>query len=169
MVGGALAAAARPLPFEVRSGSVFGVAIGEPREQVVATLGAGRDTADAPALTTHAGPHSLWTLVFAADGRLAEVVVDADNLVRYTPLRLAFDGGLDWRSSPASCVAVLGPPADDRPTADGRQLTWRGTGHAATLAFGPSRLPAPPGLEEPTAMLKLVRLVRREPDHRPLP
>jgi hypothetical protein len=157
----ALAAAARPLPVGVRTGTAFGVALGEPRATVVAALGAGADTADAPAITSHAGPHSLWALAFAADGRLAEVVVDAENVVRYTPLRLALDGGLDWRSSPASCVAVLGPPADERPTADGRQLSWRGDGHTATLAFGPSRQPAPPGLEDPAAMLKLVRLVRR--------
>lgn len=151
--------AAQSLSVSILEGTAFGVALGEPRSEVVTRLGAGQANSDAPALTSHAGPETLWMLVFDDLGRLSEVMIDADNLVRYTPFRLRFGGEMDWRASADSMVAALGEPDSRSQTGSEELLTWKGDRHVATLAFAPATEPAPPGLEG-TTMLRMVRLAR---------
>jgi hypothetical protein len=153
------------LPMDILQAKIFGVALGDSRSDSVDKLGARSSDPEAPTLTASAGPALIWAFVFDAEQQLSEILLQAENLYRYTPYRLRFDESLDWSLTPAAAIASWGPPSD---TADSRKdgiiLSWDFPGHRLTLDFGRPRAPGPPGLTEGAAMLRTLQLTRQTSD-----
>ncbi len=153
----------RALALDLRRGVALGAALGSARKKVMAVL-PGSPPSGGRTLVLRAGPRVLWALRFDEGDRLQEVLLDAGNLLRYTPYRLQFACGLDWRMTPTAAVQVLGPPAREEPAGkDGRVLTWEFGTVRATLQFGPPRAPRPPVFPEGSQVLRMLRLVRVSP------
>jgi tetratricopeptide (TPR) repeat protein len=150
-----------PVRVDLEEGRVGKVGLGSDRRSVARALGAPAKAAAGPLLTARAGPLPIWSYAFADDGTLSEVVLHNENLAKYTPYRLQISS-LDWRTTPAEVVALLGPP-DETITVEGITMRWHRTGFAVSMVFGHPRPPRPPMLPEETAMLLLVRLSRVEP------
>jgi len=151
----------RPLVVDVRRGLALGAPLGGDRETVLAVLpGAPPETGRE--IILRAGPKVVWALRFDDSGRLEEVVIDCQNLLRYTPYRLAFACSLDWRTTPDAVRTVLGEPVSDRNEADGgRVLSWE-LGRVRTgMEFGPPSEPRPAVIPEGSVMLRLLRMVLR--------
>jgi tetratricopeptide (TPR) repeat protein len=143
------------------------VSLGDPRQVVERALGASPEVASSGTLIARAGPKLIWALTFAEDGRLAEVMLDADSLLRYTPFRLRFDNGLDWRATPAAAVALLGDPARTSTAETALQLmTWELGDAVLTLGFAPPTNPRPLPFSEATSTLQVVRLRQSPVAHR---
>jgi tetratricopeptide (TPR) repeat protein len=154
---------ALPIGLDLETGSVFGVSLGQPRSEVVSALGTASDSKDGKALTAQAGPHLVWGFAFDDSDELSEVVLQVENLVKYTPYRLGF-GGSDWRASPAELGAIMGPPsATSSDEENVLVMSWTRPTFTATAAFGHPRPPRPPGIADGVAMLRLIRLRRHEP------
>jgi tetratricopeptide (TPR) repeat protein len=151
-----------PLEIDVERGALLGVALGVDRETAVAALAAVSADPNAPALTASAGPALIWAFVFDSDRRLAEIIVQAENLVRYTPYRLQLGPAIDWRAAPATVIASWGQPATTAVAADGGvSMTWEHQDYDLTLDFATPRQPRFPGISEGAAMLRSVHLERR--------
>lgn len=152
-----------PINLDLTEGTVFGLALGDPRSKVAATLGSSPSTAEGSALTAQAGPHVVWGFAFDDRDRLCEVVIHVENLVKYTPYRLGI-GASDWRTSPAEITALVGPTsgsfADDEHVL---VMSWDRPGFTVSAAYGHPRPPRPPGLAAGVAMLKVIR-IKRTPD-----
>ncbi len=150
----------RFLAVDLRRGVALGAALGSTREAVMAVL-PGSPPAEGQELVLRAGPRILWALRFDPRGELAEVLLDAENLLRYTPYRLRFACGLDWRMTPGAAVQVLGRPLKDQRPAEGRRvLTWQFGEVHASLEFGPPAEPRPPVFPEGSEVLRILRLAR---------
>lgn len=150
----------RDLVVDLRHGVALGAKLGSSRDAVMAVL-PGSPPAEGRELVLRAGPRVLWALRFNEEGEFEEVLLDAENLLRYTPYRLRFACGLDWRMTPGAVAKVLGPPEKDRPGDDGgRVLTWRFGTVDASLEFGPPRKPRPPVFPPNSDVLRILRLVR---------
>lgn len=148
------------IPLEVRidAGSVMTATLGDPREHVLEALGITGDPPDGRSLTAEAGPALIWAFLFDREERLSEIVLHAQNLLLYTPYRLQFGGGIDWRASPAAAIAAWGPPVSSSPSDDGGvEMSWEFGDHLMAVEF------ARPGAYEPAdrppgaAMIRLVR------------
>lgn len=150
------------LPTDIERARIFGVGLGDTRGNAVAKLDARSSDPEAPALTASAGPALIWAFVFDAEQQLSEILLQAENLYRYTPYRLRFDGDLDWSLTPAAAIATWGPPSHTLSTqGDGIAVSWVFPGHRLTLDFGRPRPPGPPGLPEGAAMLRTVQMTRQ--------
>jgi hypothetical protein len=147
-----------PIGLDLETGSAFGLALGASRPEVAAALGVGTDSAEGKALTAHAGPHMVWGFAFDGSNRLVEIVLQVENLIKYTPYRLGF-GGSDWRASPAELGAILGPPTASSTDAENvLVMSWTRSDFTVSAAFGHPRQPRPPGIAEGVAMLKMIRV-----------
>ncbi|HSO23901.1 MAG TPA: hypothetical protein VLT81_13395 [Chondromyces sp.] len=157
-----------PLEVRIETGSVMAATLRDSRERVLEALGVGGDAGGGRSLTAEAGPALIWAFLFDRDEHLSEIVLHAQNLLLYTPYRLQFGGGIDWRASPAAAIAAWGPPFSSRPSEDGGvEMSWEFGDHLMTVEF------ARPGAYEPAdrppgaAMIRLVRFrahARSAPD-----
>jgi tetratricopeptide (TPR) repeat protein len=153
------------LPTDIERASVFGVGLGDTRSDAVAKLDARSSDPEAPALTASAGPALIWAFVFDPQQQLSEILLQAENLYRYTPFRLRFDNGLDWSLTPAAAIASWGPPSHTvNSQGDGIAVSWDFPGHRLTLDFGRPRPPVPLGLPEGAAMLRTIQMTRQISD-----
>ena len=149
------------LEADVERARILGVELGDSRSDAVARLAAQSSDPGAPALTASAGPALIWAFVFDADQQLEEILLQAENLYRYTPYRLKFDEENDWRLTPAAAIASLGPPIETAVSQDGGiVIAWDFAGHRLTMDFGQPRSPRPPDLPEGAAMLRTVQLTK---------
>jgi len=147
------------LDVDVEKARLMGVALGDSRERVAEALSARSSDPTASALTANAGPAFVWAFVFDAEQRLVEVILQAENLFRYTPYRLRFGDEVDWRATPATAIAVWGPPSNMTTGGDGGiAMVWDMPGHQLTLDFAQPRDPRPPEVAEGAAALRSVRL-----------
>jgi len=153
-----LAEHAVPLDIDALRGQVMGVALGEDREHVTAELSARSADPGAPTLTASAGPAFIWGFVFDAERHLVEIVLQAENLLRYTPYRLRFGDEVDWRATPATAASFWGAPTEMTTDNDGVEMTWDFGDHRLTLGFARPRGPGPVDVAEGAAMLRSVRL-----------
>jgi tetratricopeptide (TPR) repeat protein len=154
-----------PLEMEIDRGKMLGVSLGDRREDAVKRLEARSSSPAAPVLTAHAGPALIWAFLFDGDQRLDEILLQAENLLRYTPYRLQFEDGLGWDTTPAAAIAAWGPP-DETSTSvdDGITMTWKKPDSILVLDFGRPRRPRPPTVTEGAAMLRTVQLQRQISD-----
>lgn len=151
-------------------GTVNGVTIGTPRDQVAEAFGIPPSRRQTEALSAAAGPAVIWAFTFDATGRVQEMAIQTDHLVRYTPYRLEMVGHPGWTPTPAATLAVLGPPM--RSQSDDAALTWSWSfgEHVVTMEFAG----APPlthlGLGEGAAALRSLHVtveVPPNPDRMP--
>ena len=153
------------LAIDAEQASILGVGLGDSRGDAVDKLVAQSSDPEAPALTASAGPALIWAFVFDTDQQLEEILVQAENLYRYTPYRIRFDDGNDWSLTPAAAIASWGPPSRTTASQEGGiAISWDHPGHRLTLDFGRPRPPKPPGLPEGAAMLRTVQLTRHTSD-----
>ncbi len=153
------------LAIDVEQARILGVGLGDSRSDAVNRLAARSSDPEAPALTASAGPALIWAFVFDAQQQLDEILLQAENLFRYTPYRLRFDNKTDWSLTPAAAIASWGPPSDTAASQeDGIVISWDYPGHRLTLDFGRPRPPRPLGLPEGAAMLRTVQLTRKTSD-----
>ncbi|MCW8984662.1 MAG: tetratricopeptide repeat protein [Thermoanaerobaculales bacterium] len=153
------------VPTDIERARIFGVGLGDSRSDAVARLDARSSDPEAPALTASAGPALIWAFVFDPEQRLEEILLQAENLYRYTPYRLRFDDKLDWSLTPAAAIASWGPPSHTANSReDGIAVSWDFPGHRLTLDFGRPRPPGPLGLSQGAAMLRTVQLTRQTSD-----
>ncbi len=149
---------ARAFDVSLVHGTVMGVALGASRSEVEGRLKDVPRQLDDPDGTTAL---KVVQLDWDDGGRLAGLVVSAEELLRYTPFRLNLDHGLGWRSAPDDAVEHYGAPASFVPEADGGvRMTWRFPGWSGTLSFGPPRPPRPAPIEDGRALLRRVELRR---------
>jgi len=153
------------LAINVEQARILGVGLGDSRSDAVDKLAARSSDPEAPALTASAGPALIWAFVFDAQQQLDEILLQAENLFRYTPYRLRFDNKTDWSLTPAAAIASWGPPSDTAASQeDGIVISWDYPGHRLTLDFGRPRPPRPLGLPEGAAMLRTVQLTKQTSD-----
>jgi tetratricopeptide (TPR) repeat protein len=151
-----------PLEVDPKRAEVLGLSLGDQREMAIEHLGVQLTSADARALTASAGPALIWALVFDDGQELDEVLLQAENLLRYTPYRLRIGDSLDWRATPAVAIAAFGPPERTSSSVDeGITMTWGHFEHELILDFGNPRHPRPLAIPEGVAMLRGVQLKRR--------
>jgi len=147
------------LDVDVEKARLMGVALGDTRERVAEALSAQSSDPTASALTANAGPAFIWAFIFDAEQRLVEVILQAENLFRYTPYRLRFGDEVDWGATPATAIAFWGPPSEMTTSGDGSiAMIWDMAGHRLTLDFARPRSPRPPEVLEGAATLRSVRL-----------
>jgi tetratricopeptide (TPR) repeat protein len=144
----------QPLHVDLQAGTCMGIALGEPRDDVVRRLGAEEITDGAVA--ARAGPQLIWVWSFDDDGTLAEVLLDTENLWRYTPYRPRVGDAVAWNATPAEALSALGPPqrnvtGDD----DTLVLEWRHDAVALDLVFHQAE-----GDDDEPARLEIIRLFR---------
>jgi tetratricopeptide (TPR) repeat protein len=149
------------LPISLTEGTVLGATLGMDRGTAARAIGAPDDDPTRSVLSARAGPKMLWALRFDSGSRLQEVVISAENLFRYTPYRLRFACGLDWRATPELAVEKLGLPATMDGAEDSIMMTWEWDGASASLIFGPPLPPTPPPLSHADHALLTVRLGAR--------
>lgn len=148
-----------PLEVGIAAGSVMTAKLRDTRAQVLASLGIAADPSGGRSLTAEAGPAVIWAFLFDRDERLVEVVLQAQNLAEYTPYRLDFGGGVDWRASPAAAIAAWGMPISSLPTdGGGIEMSWTFDDHLMRVEFGEPGAYAPAGRAPGAAMIRLVRL-----------
>jgi tetratricopeptide (TPR) repeat protein len=153
------------LTIDVEQASILGVGLGDSRSEAVDRLVARSSDPEAPTLTASAGPALIWAFVFDAGQQLKEILLEAENLYRYTPYRLKFDDKIDWRLTPAAAIASWGPPSHTAASQEnGIAVSWDYPDHRLTLDFGRPRPPRPLGLPEGAAMLRTVLLTRQTSD-----
>jgi tetratricopeptide (TPR) repeat protein len=150
-----------PLDVDYERGEIFGLSFGDQRRVAVEKLGIQASVADTRALTASAGPALIWAFVFDDREELVEILLQTENLLRYTPYRLRIKDDLDWRATPAVAISALGPPGLTTPTVDGGiTMSWELSGHTLSFNFGVPRRPRPRSITEGTAMLRSIQLKR---------
>jgi tetratricopeptide (TPR) repeat protein len=150
------------LTVDVERARILGVGLGDSRDSAVEALEARSSDPNAPSLTASAGPALIWAFAFDTEQRLREIVLQADNLFRYTPYRLQFGKELDWRLTPAAAIAAWGAPSDIAASQEeGVVASWDYADHRLTLDFGLPRPPRPPTVPEGVAVLRTLRLTRQ--------
>jgi tetratricopeptide (TPR) repeat protein len=138
-----------PLEVDPERAEVLGLSLGAQREMAIEQLGIQLTSADARGLTASAGPALIWALVFDDEHELDEVLLQAENLLRYTPYRLRVGDTLDWKATPAAAIAAFGPPDRTSSSVDeGITMTWDRFGHKVIFDFGNPRHPRPLAISE---------------------
>jgi tetratricopeptide (TPR) repeat protein len=151
-----------PIDVNIERAEVLGVSLGDHREVAARELGIEPSSTNSGALTATAGPALIWAFGFDDRQELDEILLQTENLLRYTPYRLHIDDDMDWRMTPAAAIAAIGPPDRTSPTADsGITMAWEYCEHTVILDFGKPRQPRPQTITEGVAMLRSVRLKRR--------
>jgi tetratricopeptide (TPR) repeat protein len=151
-----------PLEVDPERAEALGLSLGDQRETAIEQLGIQVSSSDVRALTASAGPALIWAFMFDDGQELDEILLQAENLLRYTPYRLRVGETLDWRATPAAAIAALGPPESTSSSVDeGITMTWGRFEHELILDFGTPRHPRPLAIPEGVAMLRNVQLKRR--------
>jgi tetratricopeptide (TPR) repeat protein len=151
-----------PLEVDLERAEILGLSLGDQREEAVAKLGVQSSSTNGRALTASAGPALIWAFVFDDRHELEEVLLQTENLLRYTPYRIRIDEDMNWQTTPAGAIAALGPPVRTSSSADGGlTMTWERSDHALTLDYGTPRPPRPSAIPEGVAMLRNLQLIRR--------
>jgi tetratricopeptide (TPR) repeat protein len=154
-----LAKYAVPLEVDVRQATIMGVSLGDSHEDVIATSGATAADSTARTLTAEAGPAVLWVFAFDSEQRLEETVLNAANLVDYTPYRMQFAAGIDWTATPAAAIAAWGLPTSTSTDSEtGLSATWDFGDHYLTVTFGTAGALRPPEAPQGAAMIRSLRL-----------
>jgi tetratricopeptide (TPR) repeat protein len=152
---------ARPISMSLHHGTFEGIRPGQQRRSVEDALGVRSPDPSSPTLVARAGPEMIWAFRFSQAGTLEEIAVRAELLLRYTPYRLRFAGGLDWSLGPEQAIAELGP-AGSTTTAEGSlALAWDLPDLSLSLVFGRPTGPVPPTLGGDHLVLQLVRIRRQ--------
>jgi len=150
---------ARELEVDIEGGGFIGVRLGQERSAVEHTLRTLAEEAESTSLAARAGPMILWAMLFDEAGTLAEVLIDAEHLVKYTPYRLRLGDELGWNSPPAEAVSRLGPPMETSSDEQGGlSFIWQRGEHRVALEFGRPEPPIAAHLEDGAAMLRSVRM-----------
>jgi tetratricopeptide (TPR) repeat protein len=156
-----LDAHARSVRLDTAEGAFQSVHLGQTRQQAEVTLGTGGADTESSTLAARAGPKMVWAVTFDDADAVAEIIIDAEHMLKYTPYRLEVDDGVTWRSTPADAVARLGPPDITASDELGNLLfSWTRDQVTLALEFGQPDPPRPPVLSDDAAMLRLVRLRR---------
>lgn len=152
---------AQPVNAKLGSGSFVGVRPGQPLGEVEQALRTTAPDPSRPVLAASAGPKTIWAFRFSADRDLEEITIHAEHMLRYTPYRLRFENGLDWRLQPEAARELLGEPGTEITTPRGDlELTWQRHGLRLVLLFGQPEPPHPALLAEDQHLLRLVTLAR---------
>jgi tetratricopeptide (TPR) repeat protein len=150
-----------PLEVDFERARILGLSLGDHREVAIEKLGLEASSTDARTLTATAGPMLIWAFAFDDRQKLVDILLQSENLLRYTPYRLRTDCDLDWRATPAAAIAALGSPNHTSAAGDdGITMSWDRSQHAVILDFGTPRHPRPRSITEGAAMLRSVRLKR---------
>jgi len=150
---------AQELEVDIDGGGFIGVRLGQARSVVEHTLGSLSQEAGSTSLAARAGPMILWAMLFDEADTLAEVLIDAEHLLKYTPYRLRLGDELGWNSPPAETVSHLGPPLETTSDDEGGvSFTWQRGEHRLTLDFGRPEPPVATHLGDGTAVLRSVRM-----------
>jgi tetratricopeptide (TPR) repeat protein len=150
-----------PLELDPVQGSILGVRLGQPRAAVESTFGT-TVGASGTTVTARAGPWLIWAFGFDDENRLSQIMLHNEHLYRYTPYRLRFGSGLDWRSTPEQATSSLGAPSlVSRESDDAVLMVWQRGPNRLTLEFAVPQPPAPPMVDGTRPLLRVVRL---EPD-----
>lgn len=153
---------AMTLTVDVERARILGVGLGDSRDAAVEALEARSSDPNAPSLTASAGPALIWAFSFDAEHRLCEIVLQAENLLRYTPYRLQFDEEMDWRMTPAAAIAAWGAPSHlTTSRGDGVVAAWDFPDHRLTIDFARPRPPPPPGVQEGAAVPRTIHMTRQ--------
>ena len=146
---------AQPLVVRPASAMVQGVRLGQKRSIIADDLGIVAPPGEA-ILTARAGPFLTWVFSFDQDDHLAEVVLDAEHLRRYTPFSLDLSQGISWTSTPITCITSLGGKHRSTTTADGSLiLTWDFSETSLDLVFS-----RPDTDQHGAAVLEMIRMRR---------
>lgn len=153
-----------PIALDPQSGSLGGIGLGAARDEVVASFSVPLDPGNRRSLSASAGPATIWGFAFDTGGRLAEIVVQVQNLERYTPYRLTLAGQPDWVASPAATVAALGPADKILASVPGQlAMEWHNEGARLRFDFAEARAPRPPDIPEGSAVAQVIRLTNADP------
>lgn len=145
-------------------GTMRGVELGQQRTLVEEQLGAPSDISGG-ALTARAGPFLTWAFGFDESGKLAQIMVHNEHLIRYTPYRLDLGSGLNWRSTPEIATSTLGAPLSTSTEGDDLVvMVWLRDQVRITLEFARMRPPVPPGVNADRPVLRVVRMEAVEPE-----
>ncbi len=148
-----------PLEANVKAGTFAGIGLGSSRKDVARIFHLGHAGGTRPVLEARAGPRVLWAFSFDAAGRVREILIDAQNVLRYSPYTIALDRTHDWTTTAAGAIGLLGKPAVTHPEKNhGLVLRWNETDHFSELEFGPPEDPPPPMIPQGTAMLRMIRM-----------
>jgi tetratricopeptide (TPR) repeat protein len=155
---------ATPVVIDLDRGSLLGVELGQPRSEVETRFGAGPATTG-DTLTARAGPYLTWAFGFGDSDTLAQVMLQNEHLLRYTPYRLEVGSSINSRSTPEAATAALGAPSSTTTSGDDLVvMVWLREALKLTLEFAPPRTPAPPGAPVDRPMLRVVRMEAIEPE-----
>ncbi len=147
---------AQPLVIRPESATVQGVRLGQGRSQIAQRQGV-EASGGGSSLIARAGPMMTWVMSFDDQGHLVEVILNADNLRRYTPFSLDLSEGVTWTSTPLVCIESLGPPHGTSATNDGALImTWDYPESSLDLVFR-----RPNAENEGAAILEMIRMYRR--------
>ncbi len=156
------------LDLDVARGAMRGVAIGAPRDEVIAAFEVPPTRGGTSALSAAAGPAVIWAFAFDCEDRLREMAFEVDHMMRYTPYRIRLAGHPGWQPTPASTLAALGPPDQRRTSQDGLSWGWRFEDHVVTMEFSSGARSDLLGLPQGAASLGLLEIVRApNPDRMP--
>ncbi len=150
-----------PLEANIKAGTFAGIGLGSSRKDVATIFHLGRVGGTRAVLQARAGPRVLWAFSFDAAGRVDQILIDAQNVLRYSPYTVALDRTHDWTTTAAGAIALLGPPALTRAEgAHGLVLRFNYPDHFGELEFGVPASPAPPMVPAGTAIVRMIRMSR---------
>jgi len=148
-----------PLIVDLNKATFSGVRLGDSRRRVQEAFHIEAGSSRSPFLRARAGPKVLWVFQFDEQDRVSEVLIDAENVVRYSPYRIQLGDGSGWRTTAAGAIGRFGQPAKTQIEADGGLiLRWELGDHFAELEYGPPVSPRPPMVPAGTAVLRMIRL-----------
>jgi len=155
---------ATPVVVDLDRGSVLGVGLGQSQASVETRFGAEPATTG-DTLTARAGPYLTWAFGFDEEGKLNQVMMHNEHLLRYTPYRVQLGSAIYARSTPEAATAALGAPVSTSTSGDDLVvMVWLREALRLTLEFAPPRNPAPPGTPADRPILRAVRMEAIEPD-----
>lgn len=135
-----------------------------PTQSVIEARLAASLTRDGAVSTARAGPAPIWVMSFDDGQRLSELVLEIDNLIRYTPYRPVLhtsnDRVVPWNATAATAFVALGPPARSAEDDDGSVvMAWTTASGTLEIVFAPPSDPVPAGLGRQAAVPRRVRLL----------
>ncbi len=153
-----------PLEADLEQGTFAGIGLGSSRADVARVFHLGATGSERPVLQARAGPRILWAFSFDRAGRVSQILIDTQNVLRYSPYTVALDPAHDWKTTAAAAMALLGPPRTTHTEKDGGLvLRWSYDDHFAELEFGPSAAPAPPEIPSGAAIFRMIRMAKTPP------
>jgi len=148
-----------PLEANLEAGTFAGIGLGSSREDVAKIFHLGGTGAKRPVLQASAGPRVLWAFSFDDTGRVSEILIDAQNVLRYSPYTIALDRAHDWKTTVAGVLGLFGRPTVTHPEKKhGLILRWNYKTHFSELEFGAPVDPPPPMIPAGTAIFRMIRM-----------